>query len=216
MKNQVNKATFLTRDAEGKLMKVCDRYEGNIPTSVINHLAEAFVKLDEKGFFYPMDILDAYQDTYLALERKAAELPELKVAKPETYLSNVMRLHVLMLHKREVGTMRGEFEAVKKIFDDLQARQLADGETTLRDVAEMMSFDFERMTQAKARRIIGETLPKLRDEVQRAFVAYILADGNFVEAAHIARISKNRYYHDFPRWAAEFRAACVWYGEDEA
>ena len=47
---------------------------------------------------------------------------------------------------------------------------------------------------------LSERLDLLPDEIARAFLAYIAADGNLLEAAHIARIGKSRFYSSWAGW----------------
>ena len=56
------------------------------------------------------------------------------------------------------------------------------------------------MRQDEATAFLAELIPLLPDEIARAFLAYIAADGNFLEAAHIARISKSRFYSSWAGW----------------
>jgi len=51
-----------------------------------------------------------------------------------------------------------------------------------------------------ARNILETLFPLLSEETARAFHGYLKADGNFVEAARIARISKTKYYRLWPKW----------------
>ena len=215
MSKQVMKATFLTRNVYGEIIKVQDRYEGNVPVKLLEHLAQTILEMNQRGSFYPLDAMDIYQKLYLKLEQKSMKLPELNEANSETYLSGVLRLQLLEDLSRNVDKNRQEHEQVMKLFDKLMSHQLADADDTLRDVAESLAYDPETMTQEKARRIINDTLPRLKPETRTAFLAYLQADGNFVIAARLSHISKKRYYRDFPKWKAEFKAKCVWFGEDE-
>lgn len=57
---------------------------------------------------------------------------------------------------------------------------------------------------------------KIGNEVVLAFAAYIVCDGNIVEASKLAHISKNRFYRKFSYWCAWARAAAREYGKENA
>ena len=48
---------------------------------------------------------------------------------------------------------------------------------------------------------------KIGEEIVLAFAAYIVCDGNIVDASRLAHISKNRFYKKFGYWCAWARAA---------
>lgn len=51
-----------------------------------------------------------------------------------------------------------------------------------------------------ARQILDAIIAKLPEETARAFLGYLAADGNFLEAARISGISKTKFYRLWPRW----------------
>ena len=57
---------------------------------------------------------------------------------------------------------------------------------------------------------------KMGETVVLAFAAYIVCDGNFVEACRLAHISKDRWYRDWPLWCRWARAAAREYGKEHA
>ena len=51
-------------------------YDGPIPRKVMVRFNKIFLKQAANGYFFPLDEMDAYQDIWLALSRKAASLRE--------------------------------------------------------------------------------------------------------------------------------------------
>ena len=67
----------------GMLERTYRRHDGGIPARVWFMLNKRVKKLDQQAYFYPLDAMDAYQETILCLERKAADMPRLDSASME-------------------------------------------------------------------------------------------------------------------------------------
>lgn len=82
-----------------------------------------------------------------------------------------------------------------------QEEEVETPEMTARELGELLPGIPSGQTRIRLARNILETLfPLLSEETARAFHGYLKADGNFVEAARIARISKTKYYRLWPKW----------------
>lgn len=205
---------FLARhESTGTIEPLYRPYDGEIPTKVWHMLNRQVLKLDSLSYFYPLDAMDAYQETILCLERKAAEMPQLNIASADTYLASTMKKCLLKFHFDKVLPIR---ENYRKTEDKIFTRDAVencdrddDGSISLQQLAEAIPG----MPDAKERRrmatsAIEEILDALNDaEIARVFLAYILADGNFVEAAHLAHIGVNRFYAMWRFWLAAARRA---------
>lgn len=203
---------YVIRHAETGLLEFTyQRYGGRIPAKVWARLGRQVMRLDCAGYFFPLDALDAYQDVILLLEKKSADMPQLNMASNETYLSAAAKKAIYNFHIRKVLPLRENY------------RQTEDGIRTLEDiegVEEGVVFTAQQLAEAlpgvpyaEERRAIAEaTLHEVLDalndeEIARAFLAYVAADGNFVEAAHLARIGVNRFYAMWKIWLATARRA---------
>ena len=213
MTNKGNLVPFLVRHgATGAIEQSYRRYDGTIPTRVWFMLNKRIRKLDGQSYFYPLDAMDAYQDAILCLERKAAEMPRLNLASMETYLASVMKKSLLRFHIDKVLPVREAYRRVEdSLFagDALECCDCDDDALGLQQLAEalpgMPDAEERRRTAASA---IGEVLDVLDDaEISRAFLAYVVADGRFVEAAHLAHIGVNRFYAMWRSWLAAARRA---------
>ena len=196
----------------GTLERTYRRHDGGIPARVWFMLNKRVRKLDRQAYFYPLDAMDAYQETILCLERKAADKPRLDSASMEGYLAAAMKKSLLRFHLDKVLPVR---RAYRQVEDELFAKaaiESCDGDddsVSLQQLAEAMpgmpSAEERRRLAASA---LGDVLDALDDpEISRAFVAYVVADGNFVEAAHLAHIGVNRFYAMWRSWLAAARRA---------
>lgn len=74
---------------------------------------------------------------------------------------------------------------------------------------------YRKEREEKATALLGEICErllkssdrKLAEEIVKVFAAYIVADGNHFEAAHLAHIGKNRWYANWKMWLAKAREA---------
>ncbi len=213
-KGQNKLVPFLVRHEDtGTIEPLYRLYGGKIPLKVWRMLNKRVLKLESQSYFYPLDAMDAYQDAILCLERKAAEMPRLKLASAETYLAATMKKFLLKFHLDKVLPVRESYRMCEaKLFarDAIENCDCDDdGALSLQQLAEAMpgmpDAEERRMTAASA---IDEILDALDNaEISRAFTAYILANGKFVEAAHLAHIGVNRFYAMWRSWLAAARRA---------
>ena len=211
---EIKLVPFLVRhESTGTIEPLYRRYDGKIPAKVWRMLNKRVLKLESQSYFYPLDAMDAYQDAILCLERKVAEMPQLNLASAETYLGSTMKKCLLKFHLDKVLPIRESYRMCEaKIFakDAIENCDCDDaGTLSLQQLAEAMpgipDGEERRRTAASA---IDEILDALDDaEIARAFTAYILADGQFVEAAHLAHIGVNRFYAMWRSWIAAARRA---------
>ena len=205
---------FLVRHEDtGTIEPLHRSYDGGIPAKVWRMLNRRVLKLESQAYFYPLDAMDAYQDAILCLERKAAEMPRLNRASAETYLAATMKKCLLKFHLDKVLPVRESYRMCEERLFAKDAPESCDGDDdgalSLQQLAEAMPG----MPDAEERRrvaasAIGEILDALDDgEIARAFTAYIIADGQFVEAAHLAHIGVNRFYAMWRSWLAAARRA---------
>lgn len=84
-------------------------------------------------------------------------------------------------------------------------------------VETLPGIPYRREREEKATALLGEICErllkspdrKLGEVIVNVFAAYVVADGNFVEACKLAHISKDRWYRDWSLWCRRARAvAC--------
>ncbi len=171
-------------------------------------------KLAMRGYFIPLDGEDAYQQAMLEVVKCAGSLPRLEGAKAATYLAGVFSRSLNSYHKYRVLPARTEYRRAEEKILATEHELAADGDpveagrTSLRDAGEQLrAMPDAEMRRLAARKAIGEILRLAGDrEMERAFIAYIMADGNLFAAAGIARMSKSRFYRLWPGWLAKARA----------
>ena len=73
--NTKGAAPFLCRTEGGDLEIAMARYSGAIPAKVLRRFTRHVKRLAESGALFPADPLDIYQHAFLALERRARNLP---------------------------------------------------------------------------------------------------------------------------------------------
>lgn len=92
-------------------------YEGDVPPQIWRRLARRLMKLDEAGYFYPQDALDAYHAAVIAVERTAAQIARgelvLTRATPATYLTSTLRNALNHFHERQVRPLRDAYRRVE-------------------------------------------------------------------------------------------------------
>ena len=203
---------YVVRQAETGLLEFTyRRHGGRIPAKVWLRLGRQIMQLDRAGYFFPLDAIDAYHDVILLLEKKASDMPQLNVASMETYLSAAAKKALFSYHVRKVKPLREDY---RRLDDQIHAMEELDGvEDGMVLTAYQIAEALPGIPNAEERRSLAEaTLHEVLDaldneEVSRAFLAYVAADGNFVEAAHLARIGVNRFYTMWHNWLAAARRA---------
>lgn len=115
---------FLTTEPGERTPTMVRReYGGPVPPAVCERLCNRVLGLAAAGYWYPLDALDAYHETWAALESKAANLPPLAKATQETYLNAVAEKLLLRVHERLALPVRKEYRAVEE--SNLRAAQSA-------------------------------------------------------------------------------------------
>lgn len=84
-------------------------------------------------------------------------------------------------------------------------------------VETLPGYPYRREREEKAVALLGEICERLLsspdrktgEEIVNVFAAYIVADGNHFEAAHLAHIGKNRWYASWRKWIAIARRAVM-------
>ncbi|MBR4653019.1 MAG: hypothetical protein IKO72_06625 [Kiritimatiellae bacterium] len=204
---------LIRHGSTGMLEQTYHNYEGTITPKVWRMLCKHVRKLDEQGYFYPLDTMDAYQYAALCIEVKAAQMPPLDRATTETYLISTMRKCLWRFHVNKVLPVRETYREIEdRLFakDALETCDCDDGEIlSVQQLAEALPGlpDAE-----ERRRFAAATLMEILDaidnpEVSRAFTAYVVADGRFAEAARLAQISMSRFYARWKSWLTVARKA---------
>lgn len=185
-------------------------YDGPITDKAWRGINKQFLDDYAAGKFYPLTPEDAYQDAVLEAEKAAAKIAgglqlEKRTA-PETYEIGAAKLKLLNFCERKVLPTREEHAAVEegrvcelRVRAPLHVR----AEYALNFLSELCE------------RILA-TDRKIGNEVVLAFAAYIVCDGNIVEASKLARISKNTFYGKFSYWCRWARAAAREYKKNNA
>ena len=173
-----------------------------MPPKTCDYLCRSVVECAKNGCLYPLSPLDAYGDLWLAVESAARRLPPLGQASRETYLRAVIDNQMSRYLQCEVVPLREEYRLVEQ-----RLVESGDASATSRDLAENLP---SRPDAAKRRdeaiAFLSELIPLLPDEIARAFLAYLAAEGNFLEAANIARIGKSRFYSSWAGWLRTARS----------
>ena len=104
---------LLTRARNGEIARTTCDYEGAIEPKTMRRINRHFLEKAASGYFFPLDPMDAYADLWLAINRKAENLPPLAAASPHTYLCGVARLTLLGWFKRHVEPARADYRRVE-------------------------------------------------------------------------------------------------------
>ena len=195
MKNA--RCAFLTNGPDGNMpAKLYADYDGAVPPETCEHFCSRCIDCAKSGLFYPVPVGDACGELWQALVRSAAKLPRLESASTATYLHRTVENLIRRYFTRVVAPLREEYRLVEQ-----RLVESGDASATSRDLAESLpAHPCAAVRQDEATAFLAELIPLLPDEIARAFLAYIAADGNFLEAAHIARIGKSRFYSSWAGW----------------
>jgi len=102
------------RSSESNKIEIAEvAYEGPLEAKTMRRVNRLFLEKAGSGYFYPLEPMDAYGDVWLALEQRAAALPELAKATRDTYLNAVARIQFLNWFKRKVEPMRKTYRQVE-------------------------------------------------------------------------------------------------------
>ena len=222
-KNIKGAAPFICRTQFGDLEIVMQPYDGPVPAKVLRRFARHFMRQAEKGMFFPADPLDVYQQSFLALEKCAADIPR-GVKSPEAYLLNAARLIVLKTRHRYTMRLRDEYRAIEGVqkpseqcgssCDQELDASCSDDERfsyDANDLAEMLVASPDpRRCRDLANECLEDTFRKLPSNTVAAFRAWIAADGVLGEAARLCGESRFAYYRNWKKRTAQFRSACTW------
>ena len=184
-----------------EFVPVMSAYDGPITDKAWRGINKQFLDDYAAGKFYPLAPEDAYQDAVLEAEKAAAKIADgLQLEKkctPETYEIGAAKLKLLNFCERKVLPTREKHAAIEEgRVCELRVR------APLHVRAEYALNFLSELTER-----ILLTDRKIGNEVVLAFAAYIVCDGNIVEASKLAHISKNRFYGKFGSWCAWARAA---------
>ena len=191
------RCAFLTNGSDGNMpAKQYADYDGAVPPETCEYFCSRFIDCAKSGMFFPVPVGDACGEIWQKLEERAAKLPRLKSASAATYLPQTVDNLIRRYHVRVVAPLREEYRLVEQ-----RLVESGDASATSRDLAEdLPARPCADVRQDEATAFLAELIPLLPDEIARAFLAYIAAEGNFIEAAHIARIGKSRFYASWAGW----------------
>lgn len=197
MNNTNARCAFLTNGPEGNMpAKQYADYDGPVPPETCEYFCSRFIDCAKSGMFFPVHVGDAYGELWQKLEERAAKLPRLESATAATYLHQTVDNLMRRYFARAVAPLREEYRLVEQ-----KLVESDDDSVTSRDLAEdLPARPCAAESRDEAVRFLSELIPLLPDEIARAFLAYIAAEGNFLEAAHIARIGKSRFYSSWAGW----------------
>lgn len=191
------RCAFLTNGPDGNIpAKTYTNYDGPVPPETCEHFCSRFIDCAKNGMFFPVPVGDASGELWQKLEECAAKLPRLESASTATYLHRTVENLMRRYFTRVVAPLREEYRLVEQ-----RLVESGDASATSRDLAESLpAHPCAAVRQDEATAFLAELIPLLPDEIARAFLAYIAADGNLLEAAHIARIGKSRFYSSWSGW----------------
>lgn len=179
-------------------------YYGPVARKVWASVNKQFLKLNAANYFYPCEPADAYHAAIREVERVAGEVGVLSRASVETYLMNVGHKALCHFHCRVVAPMREEYRRVEPQLD------AEDDTMTARELAEALPGEPDAVTRRReAAFLLEEIYAKLPKEVVLAFRAYVAAEGNMFEAAHLARMSRTDFYRKWPGFLAMARKVVI-------
>ena len=189
-------------------------YKGAIPRKVWRRLNREFMKLHAARYFYPCDAADAYHHAVREMEQTASRYERgdvvLKKSSIETYLSRTAFLALKSYHSRMVVPVRAEYRQEDEMIRTAEEAAETEVILTTWDLGEALAGESDWTARRdRARRLLAEICAKLSDEVVVAFQAYVAADGNMLEAAHLARMSRTDFYRKWPGYLALARKAVM-------
>lgn len=182
-------------------------YKGAIPRKVWRRLNREFMKLHAARYFYPCDAADAYHHAVREIEQTSSryECGDLVLEKSsiETYLSRTAFMALKSYHSRIVAPVRAEYREADEMIRDAEEATGTEVMLTAWDLGEALVGEPDWMVRRdRARHLLAEICAKLPDEVVVAFQAYVAADGNMLEAAHLARMSRTDFYRKWTGYLA--------------
>ena len=185
-------------------------YGGPITDKAWRGINKKFLDDYTAGKFYPLGPEDAYQYAVHEAEKAAAKIADglqlKKKCSPETYESAAAKLRLLNFCERKVLPTREKHAAIEEgRICELRVR------APLHVRAE---YALNFLSELCERILLTDR--EIGNEVVLAFAAYIVCDGNIVEASKLARISKNTFYGKFGYWCRWARAAAREYKKDNA
>ena len=205
-----------TESGDNYLAYISPKDWANVSPKVLERLNRKFFKLKEHGWFFPTDPMDAYMYVLGRLVKVASKRRELHTASMETYLTTVIHREFSRYHSRVVARIREEYRSSECGCADILAARVGaedayNGKNDRLNQNQLVEEASDETTTGErllARECLASTLPKISEIAAKGLAAWIKADGHLVTAAKIAGVSKSLYYRDFPKWCAEFRAAC--------
>ena len=182
-------------------------YKGTISRKVWRRLNREFMKLHAARYFYPCDAADAYHHAVREIEQTASRYERgdvvLEKSSIETYLSRTAFMALKSYHSRIVAPVRAEYRESDEMIRDAEEASGTEVMLTTWDLGEALAGEPNWTARHdRARRLLAEICAKLPNEVVVAFQAYVAADGNMLEAAHLAHQSKTDFYRKWPSYLA--------------
>ena len=189
------KAFALVKDADGNIVKKPINDLCGISARVWNLMAKRVLDGQSNGNFYPLDPLDVYNDVVKSVMQARRDMPELKTASPETYLSRAVGFAFLDVVK-DVIEERNNQRALSG-FQNSDNQEDEDDETP--EYAVSMSDHgyaplYEAIASLESRQMRIAALTYLNPTV----------DGNLYACAKAAGVGKSRFYASF--WPMTLRA----------
>ena len=205
-----------TESGDNYLDYISPKDWADVSPKVLERLNRKFFKLKEQGWFFPTDPMDAYMYVLGRLVKVASKGRELHTASMDTYLTTVIHREFSRYHTRVVVRIREEYRDSECGCADILAARVGaedvyngkNDRLNPNQLAEESADEPVSEERLLARERLAATLPKISETAAKGLAAWIKADGHLVTAAKIAGVSKSLYYRDFPKWCAEFRAAC--------
>lgn len=201
MNNTIAQCAFLTTTPDETIpTKQYADYSGPVPPEVCDYLCRKVISCAKSGRLYPLSPMDAYGDLWLEVESVAMTLPPLASASPTTYLCRAIDNMMKRYLGRKVMPVRAEYRESEAIVADAQESVDTDG-LSLCDIAETLPVvDGAEAMRNRAAAELNELIPLLPETVARAFICYIRAEGNMLEAARLARMGKTKFYAKWRCW----------------
>ena len=210
MLTSTRRVPFLAQNSEtGELYIRTQPYNGPIPTFVMQSMCKRIMSLDKTGSFRPLEALDFFTLLFRALEKVDWKLPE-DPKKQRKYMSTCLHNEIYDVIKKHIKPLRKEYaqrENFLRIDRDTEEEVPVSIDEVIADEDSLYPDDSPEADGQYAREIFAAVFPLLKPTTQAALYAWIKADGNTREAAHIVRESHSTYHSRLKARFSEFRSA---------
>ena len=201
---------FLNRDgATGKLYNHWAPYNGPLPAYVMKDMCEEVKNLEKTNSLHTVDALAFFSLLFQEMELKADKTKD-EIKNPKKYWGKVLYHTLVDLIEKHITPLQKEYakrvnlSAVDDETDELQSSSI---DEVIADEDSLYPDDSPEADRQYAREIFAAVFPLLKPTTQAALYAWIKADGNTREAAHIVRESHTTYYRRLKKRFREFRVA---------